>query len=286
MPKISVLLPVRNGGRFVDRAVRSTLTALPRDAELVVLDDASSDDTAAILERISDARLRMIQNSTSAGVSAGLNQLLAATDSALVARMDADDVTLPWRFRWQSRELREHDFAFTSVVFIRANGTIIRPEQPGRIAADALPLHLLIGPMLVHPTMFARRSAVEALGGYRATPGEDFDLWLRALNAGYRMVRTGYPGLLYRRHADQVTAADARNAKLPDALVDPEYARLFQRELGSDLDSFPYRIAGASGDRSGLSQEQKLEFRRRIEARAARLPRLQRARLKFRLARL
>jgi glycosyltransferase involved in cell wall biosynthesis len=281
-----VLLPVRNGGRFVDRAVRSTLRALPRDAELVVLDDASSDDTAVTLERIGDPRLRTIQNSTSAGVSAGLNQLLAATDSEFIARMDADDVTLPWRFRWQSAELSDHDFAFTSVVFIRANGTIIRPEQPGRITAAALPLHLLIGPMLVHPTMFARRAVVESLGGYRATPGEDFDLWLRALNAGHRIVRTGYPGLLYRRHANQVTAADARNAKLPDPLVDPEYATLFARELGSDLDSFPYRIAGASGDRSGLSTEQKLEFERRIAARAAELPRLQRARLTFRLSRL
>lgn len=286
MPKISVLLPVRNGGRFVDRAIRSTLFALPSDAELVVLDDASSDGTGAVVERIGDTRLRMIQNGTSVGVSAGLNQLVAATDSELVARMDADDVTMPWRFRRQLQELGGHDFAFTSVVFIRANGTFIRPEQPGRIVADALPLHLLIGPMLVHPTMLAKRSAIDALGGYRATPGEDYDLWLRALNAGYRVVRAGCPGLLYRRHADQVTAGVTRDGKRPDALIDIEYAQLFKRELGSDLDSFPFRIAGTSGDRSGLSQSQKAEFRRLMVSRAATLPRAQRAGIQVRLARI
>jgi hypothetical protein len=140
--------------------------------------------------------------------------------------------------------------------------------------------------MLVHPTLLARRAAIEQLGGYRATPHEDLDLWLRACNAGLRIVRGGTPGLLYRRHPDQVTAPGARDARRPDALVDAEYSTLFDRLLGSKLDSRPFRAAATSGDRSGIDEGARAEFKRLVRQKARGFSVAQRLLLAFRLARI
>src|SRR4051794_10401516 len=97
MPRLSVIVPAFNAAGTIASAIRSTTRALPRDAEVVVLDDGSADGTADAVRALDDARVRVISR-PNRGVAVTLNDLLDATDSELVARMDADDLVLPGRF--------------------------------------------------------------------------------------------------------------------------------------------------------------------------------------------
>ncbi len=234
MPLISVHLTVKDSAHTLRRAVTSSLSSLPRDAELVVLDDASSDDVEAALQPIADPRLRLVRNPTSAGVGAARQRLLDITDSDYVATMDADDISLPGRFGRQLRALRTGaDFVFSPIVSFREGDPRLRPGLPLPITAQAMPLHLLVHNLLCNPTMAARRDAVVGAGGYRTVPAEDHDLWLRALAAGYSMVRTARPALAYRHHAGQTSgAAPFLTKAFSDARLRASYREFARQRFG------------------------------------------------------
>lgn len=235
MPRLSVLLPVKDGQRTIAAAVTSTLVAMPSDSELLVLDDASVDRTAAIVDAIDDPRVRLVRSETPLGVARGLNRLLDLSDSALVARMDADDLTLPGRFSAQARALRatKAEILFSTVVEFSERPRRVRPHLPLSIAPDAFALHLLLTNPVSHPTLFATRRALVETGGYRAVPAEDYELWLRAAADGRRLARSARPALAYRIHAAQVTASGAwRRTSWDDATTAAEFSRLAEAELG------------------------------------------------------
>lgn len=210
MPDISVLLPALNAEDTIGPAITSTLRALPADGNVVVLDDGSTDSTSdvalAAARRIGqEKRLRLLRNETPQGVASGLNQLLQETDSRLVARMDADDVTLPGRFTSCLRAIEAgDDLVFMEV--LRRRGPLLRPTAPLGISADAFPVSLLLINPVTHGTLLARREAIDSVGGYRQVPAEDYDLWLRAASAGLTQRCLPRWGLIYRSHAGQVTA--------------------------------------------------------------------------------
>lgn len=208
MPRLAVLMPVRNGLPFLARAISSTLAAMPVDSRLYILDDGSEPATQAFLARQScHRRVVLVRREQPRGVAHALQDLMSSSDSEWVARMDGDDVTLPWRFSLMARAMKGHDAAFGAIIRTTGRGMPIRPDRPGRFTAEAIPLHLLLGNALVHPTLLSRRSAIERVGGYRASAAEDYDLWLRMAAAGMRMTRIATPVLLYRTHPQQVTAA-------------------------------------------------------------------------------
>lgn len=207
MPLISVLLPAKDAAPTLNAALRSTLRALPRDGEIVVLDDGSTDGTATVASGFRDARLRIVRNARSVGVGAAMQQLVDMTDSEFVARMDGDDVCFPGRFRSQIHDLRSGgDLAVTPAISFRTSPVRVRPELPLSISVEAMPLHLLIRNPLCHPSLTARRDALERTGGYRDVLAEDYDLWLRAVTRGLRLARSAVPLVGYRRHDRQMSA--------------------------------------------------------------------------------
>ncbi|GAB3701065.1 glycosyltransferase family 2 protein [Corynebacterium nasicanis] len=217
MPHLTVLLPARNAAATIATAVSSTLRALPADAVLHVLDDGSTDATAeralaaGTRKGVVDPRLRVDSRPGAGGLAHALNGMLAETDSAVVARMDADDITLPWRFATSLPALRRGtDVVFTQIM--RSTGRTLVPGAPLGIGPQAFPLHLLLTNPVSHPTMVGRREALERVGNYRAVPAEDYDLWLRLAAAGVGLRRLPLSALIYRHHPQQITA-------------DPEWAR-------------------------------------------------------------
>lgn len=264
MPRLSVLVPAYQAAQTIVPALRSTMRALPKDAEIVVLDDGSTDDTADIAGHVDDPRLRVISRSNR-GVAATLNDLLDATDSELVARMDADDIVLPGRFARQLRRIEAGaDAVFTTVVTWGAG----RPglPRPSAIGAEAFGLHLLLTNPVAHSTFLGRRAAVTEVGGYRALPTEDYDLWLRMAMHGARLHRMALPGLAYRVHPGQVTAsAEWRRASWENPEIAAAYSALAERLLGAPA----RRITSLSID-SQLAPDEKTaqvaEFSTRFDA--------------------
>lgn len=281
---------MKDGERYIQAAISSTLRAMPRDAELVVLDDGSTDRTPAILDRWRN-RIVVHRNSAPRGLAQGLNQLIEATDSEFIARMDADDVCLPWRFRRQLKYAESADLIFTAIVFTNSRGLPTRPDLVGTIGPAAAGLHLLLASCFSHPTMLARRAALPE-DGYRPLAAEDYDMWLRVLSSGGRLARDPIPGLLYRRHSGQVSGSDVwseqRIQELGDGRIMQSYRdalRAQGMDSGAPQSALRFAMAMTPPDTaSGRAWISALH--RSVEDQLPRLSGRERSALKTRLARL
>ncbi|WP_291278546.1 glycosyltransferase [Galactobacter sp.] len=231
MPRLSVLMPAFNAQDTVMAAVRSTLRDLPKDSEVVVLDDGSADSTARVLGEVKDRRLRVLSRAND-GVASGLNVLLGQTDSEYIARMDADDLVLPGRFRRQLAAVDQGTDAVFSTVVTWGNGRVT-PPRPSGIRPEDFGMHLLLTNPVAHSTLLARREAVAAVSGYRKLPTEDYDLWLRMSIAGSKLQRLPVPGLAYRTHPQQITAsAQWRRSSWENPQIAEAFSSLAQELLG------------------------------------------------------
>ena len=204
-PRVSVVMPVRNGGAYLRLAVDSVLAQTCADFELLIIDDRSTDGAIEGLAALGDPRVRVLANQ-GAGLVAALNTGLAAARSPLIARLDADDIAMPERFARQVAHLDANpDVAVlgSSVILIDAAGieglTVAYPTSPANIRA--LPPHVHF---MAHPTVMMRADVVRAVGGYRAlfAAAEDADLWLR-IGDRHDLANLAEPLVKYRAHAGQ-----------------------------------------------------------------------------------
>ncbi|MGC4175654.1 glycosyltransferase family 2 protein [Demequina sp.] len=204
---ITVIMPARNAERTVETALRSCLRGLGREDRLLVLDDGSTDDTRRRILSVRDSRVRIRTRSASDGIVSALNVLLDDADTTYVARMDADDIALPWRFGYQRKRLVDAraEFTFGNVVHF-GRGKLPRPSEPIGLKPAVIAKLLLLSNPVSHPTMFAELRAMRDLAGYRQCAAEDYDLWMRAAAAEFRVERTALAVLLYRHHGKQITA--------------------------------------------------------------------------------
>ncbi|AZI57351.1 glycosyltransferase [Nakamurella antarctica] len=285
MPLLSVLLPVKNGDQTIEGAVRSTLRGMPKDSELVVFNDGSTDRTVSKLATIVDSRLRIDSSDESRGVAMGLNHLLEITDSKYVARMDADDYSLPWRFIQQLHALRSGtDVVFTHRVDWRPERKRVTPTAPLAISDRAFPYYLMLSNPVAHSTMAALRQTVVSVGGYRNVPSEDYDLWLRLAAARADLRRLALWGLAYRLHPSQITAStEWRHRSWSDPLIAEAFSLLSVQRLGE-----PSRRLVAIGADQATPQADLLrelgEFGRRFKAAIHHLERPERYLVKRKLA--
>lgn len=241
MPNISVLMPVYNAQDTLQLSLKSTLAALPRDSELLLIDDGSTDRSLDVAEGIRhhDRRVRILSMERNGGIVAALNRGLQYADARYVARMDADDICLPWRFRYSLNRLKDAslDLVFTSTASFGRNG--FRPALPLGISATALPLHLLMVNPVAHSTMLGKREVISEAGGYRAVPSEDYDLWLRLAARGKRLARLPLMSVLYRKHGNQITAQSSwRREAAKSVQTAAVHRSLCMSVLGQDLDVF------------------------------------------------
>ena len=208
IPRVSVVMPVFNGEPFLADAVESTLRQGLQDIELVAVDDGSRDGSRAVLERFSqaDARVRLLSTQTNLGIAAALNLGLRAARADYVAIANADDLTLHERFTRQSAFLDSHPkvgAVGSAVVAISESGTrgpSFRFPTDARVIRSTLLRHNC----MAHPSVMLRRSAVEAVGGYRFDYIEDYDLWLR-LSEQFELANLAEPLVLYRLHPGQLS---------------------------------------------------------------------------------
>ena len=191
IPVVSVILPIYNSERYIVQAIESILSQTWGDFELIGVDDGSKDSTPRLLAEIAarDARVRIISRPNT-GIVGALNDGLAVARGEFIARMDADDLSLPERFSRQVAFLRAHP----EVVAVGCNVLRIDPDDRP-IGPEIFPTdHATIlqklrqgeGGTIPHPGVMMRRSAVEAIGGYRQKFQwvEDLDLYLRLGEVG------------------------------------------------------------------------------------------------------
>jgi len=210
-PLISVLMGVRDGGRHLDAAVASVLEQTMPDLELIVVDDASADDTPEILAARDDPRLVVLRNEHNLGLTPSLNRALERARGRYIARQDADDRSLPERLERQVDFLAERpDIALcgTWARFIDESGQVAGAGHPPAPSAD-LAAGLLAANTIFHGTILARRELMDALGGYREAfrYSQDYDLYLRAL-AAHRLANV--PEELYELRFHGASISDTK----------------------------------------------------------------------------
>ena len=227
-PRVSVLFPVYNGGRYLTAAMASVLGQTFRDFELIAVDDGSTDRSPEVLARFAaaDPRVRVIRR-PNAGLVASLNEALAVARAPLVARMDADDVCRPTRFAQQVAYLAaQPDYVLvgTQAMTIDPGGRPIGHMMTVTFGHDRIVTALLRrGWPLVHPTVMMRTDALRRVGAYRAPawPYEDHDLFLRLAEVG-RLNNLPDVLLDYRKHPASISAQNGgrRDAILKGIIVD------------------------------------------------------------------
>ncbi|MGZ8177417.1 glycosyltransferase family 2 protein [Williamsia sp. SKLECPSW1] len=242
---VTVTIPAHNAVDTVATAIRSTARSLPDDGRILVLDDASTDGTADVLraEARRDRRVGVLTNTGAPlGVHGAANQLLQQSQTRWVARIDADDISLPGRIRRQMRALArgDADVVVTGAWFYGPSRFAIEPVP--LLAADPRSVvhELLLNCPFIQSGLAARRSTLLDVGGYHAVPSEDWNLFMRLALAGVRMRRHAAPGILYRRSPTQMSAQEewksALRADQPTAAVHRELCREI---LGLQVDAYP-----------------------------------------------
>jgi len=184
--KVSVLMAVYNGADVVQAAVESILTQTYTEWELLIIDDASTDGTLPLLHELAakEARIKIICNNFNRGLAASLNVAWKLAKGDLLARMDADDVSMPQRLERQVRFMESHpEIAVlgTGAELVDKKGRFLgigfRPKQH-----DALVKNIYRENPFMHSSVMLRRKFYEAMGGYdeRLRRAQDYDLWLRS----------------------------------------------------------------------------------------------------------
>lgn len=211
-PKITVLMSVYNGEKYLHEATLSILNQTFGDFEFLIVDDGSTDNTWQILNdyAVQDNRILLMRNKKNIGLTRSLNKCLAVAQGKYIARMDADDISLPDRFATQIEimETSQVDICGTAMQIIDNNQNIIGIMGPKEKVDSDLPASILDeSTWLLHPTIMMSRSALEEVGGYNPyiCYAQDFDLWARMFLARKRATVIPIALVQYREHLSQIS---------------------------------------------------------------------------------
>lgn len=212
LPRLSVVMPVHNGARFLNESIQSIVCQTFTEFEFVIFDDGSNDGSGEILRawQARDNRIKLFASGRRLGLSRSSNAVVLKGSAPIVARMDADDVSHPDRLRRQFEVLENHpDVVAVGALSdgIDGAGRRTRPRDRWRIVRQSKYLPF------PHGSAMFRREAFAALNGYREefVAGEDQDFFSRMTALG-RVVTL--PDVLYhyRYHADNATAQTSARA--------------------------------------------------------------------------
>lgn len=185
-PTVSVLMPVYNGERYLKEAVESVLGQEFGDFELLITDDASTDGTADLLAALAgaDRRITVFRQAQNAGPAVALEQMTRRARGEFLARSDADDASLPGRFRAQVARLRQDPEAGVLGTWVRSILADGQPYQEERFPDDDAWIKRKLERgrnVIVDGTLMFRRSLLARLGApvWRFRYGQSFDLLLR-----------------------------------------------------------------------------------------------------------
>lgn len=211
-PLVTVLMPVYNAARFLAEAITSVLNQSFRDLELLIMDDGSTDESARIAHEFTtrDPRARLLAG-RHRGLVPTLNRGLEQARGRWVARMDADDISLPERIETQLTFVeRNRGVAVvgTYATYIGETGRALGLYRLGPTSVAEFARMVETGELihLIHPTILMDRAIVMRVGGYdaRFRHVEDLELYNRLAEQGQVSLAIPEPKLLYRVHRGSV----------------------------------------------------------------------------------
>lgn len=207
-PTVTVLMPVYNGGRYLEVAIQSILQQTLKDWEFLIIDDGSTDSTPQILNEYArrDHRFTIVRNSENIGIPQSLNKGISLSSGKYLARMDSDDISLSDRFEKQVDYLERHPFIGICGTWVKTTGSrkniIIKYPRNH----DTIVCAQLFASALAHPSVMMRRDTLEKHGLMYSTQfpyAQDYEFWVRCSNHT-RLANLDEVLLILRQHDNKI----------------------------------------------------------------------------------
>lgn len=206
---LSVIMTALNASKTIGLSLLSICVFMPRGTKILLYLDGGKTESKILNSLEAMGRLLVVRGEKTQGVSASLNRLITMVQTEFVARLDADDIALPFFHKKAISLIRKKrsDLVFANAILfgLKLRFPHIAPQVPYSISPGEAPGFLALGNPFVHPTMVCRTETLLSSGGYRECSAEDYELWMRLALSGFKHRRLARYGVLYRVHGGQVT---------------------------------------------------------------------------------
>ncbi|MBN8702665.1 MAG: glycosyltransferase family 2 protein [Bacteroidetes bacterium] len=256
-PEITVLMPVFNSEKYLREAIDSILSQSYTDFELIVIDDGSTDNSNKIIRSFTDKRIRLIENTTNLGLISTLNKGFSLAKGNYIARMDADDISLPNRLKKQISYLQKNS---TCAVCATNNKYLFKQKTISTnnwfTSNEIAPL-LLFTATIAHPTVMMRTDFIKKNNLQYDTNfkhAEDYKLWTDVIINKGEIHLLEEELLLYRIHDTQITSTKTEEQKI----ISNKIRECFLSNLGIQFSSVELETHSKIGNNVFLQSTDEL----------------------------
>ncbi|MGH2079303.1 glycosyltransferase [Aerococcus urinaeequi] len=243
MVKISVIMGAFNCENTITEALDSLWNQTFQDFEVVICDDGSTDNTLEILKKIEKSnshKVKLLFNEKNQGLNYTLNKCLKAAQGELIARMDADDISLPNRFETQLLFLQTHeeiDFVSSNMIYFDETGDWGKSS----LKKNPEPHDFVKNSPFAHAPVIIRREAYEKVEGYTVEDSllrvEDYHLWIKLYSEGFKGANIEEP--LYKMRENK-SAYSRRTFK--NRINDARVRGIAVRKLNLPIQNYIYML--------------------------------------------
>jgi glycosyltransferase involved in cell wall biosynthesis len=202
--KVSILLAVYNGEKYLKKSIDSILEQSFQDLELLIGFNGTKDNSKEIVKQYNDPRIRVFDYGDDKGKAKTLNKLMKECVGEWIAVQDDDDIWLPKKLERQIKHIDDYDVIGTQITYVdeseNPTGNPILAKDDENIKSKSL-----AGDNQIANTsaIFRRKCAEEVEGWSEILDGiEDFDFWLKIMRKGYKFVNISSPEVLHRLHSN------------------------------------------------------------------------------------
>lgn len=229
-PAISVVMSVYNSERYLAEAIESILTQTFTDFEFIIINDGSVDSSLAIIESYmaKDVRIVLISRENK-GLPASLNEGIAIAKGKYIARMDADDVSLPFRFEKQIAYIKSHglDVCGTNIRILDNTKEWHYPQDD-----NSIKFSLLFFSSFAHPTVIFNKKIFDSLQyDPNYVTAQDYKLWTDIALCGFKLGNLDLVTLLYRMHLEQISSKKSLLQKEYTLKIGLDYVEKYRQEF-------------------------------------------------------
>jgi glycosyltransferase involved in cell wall biosynthesis len=245
IPTVSVVIPVFNAADYIQVCIESVLNQTYQDFEIVIIDDGSSDDSAAIIREFCNERIRFIQNETNLGLIATLNKAFDLCRGKYIARLDADDVALPERL---ARQVQHLDL--NPGLSMIGSSYLTLSALPPRLVSlasgkGAIQANLLFNSCFAHPSVMLRTSALtkrNPVYNSEFPHAEDYELWTWLMR-NHSVDNLSEPLIYYRIHDNQISNVKSKEQRDTAQRVREQLLQWLELPFSADDYSFHRQLA-------------------------------------------
>lgn len=247
-PQVSIIMPVFNAEPYLAQAMVSILNQTMTDFELIIVNDCSTDNSLRIIQSFADPRITIHTNERNMGIVVSLNRAYAHCQAPFIARMDADDISLPDRLQTQVEWMHAHpETIVLGTTFFRIDqGGVAQEVVPVMLEDTDIRRELIFKSPFAHGSVMIRKSALDRMNVgsniYREEFRyvEDYDLWVRLAPLGSFH---NLPGALFMWRDTQNNTTHSRHEDLQirTQIVSTTYHQSAQSTIISLLRKTPYK---------------------------------------------